>query len=253
MDYTTQIQQLESLLPLIESTRSSLPSLVSSLSPPTTSPHSPLDLATLYKLASTQCQQTINLLSEQLEKVETTLDLAEESFKKDQNGVVVVKQGVKDKDPWQRIGETLTGTSRTRSKGNQVFEPRLEAPKSKQELVQFLKTWETSHPRVTFDPVRGTEGGNEEQETTIEVKLKGVMRAVIVVRWENSSLAMVELAACFSLKENNTLYRPSRFSLFQELTNSLMSLIDKSQSRPGDQTSNLEEVLTFLSNPPLPF
>ncbi|GAA5949330.1 hypothetical protein JCM3765_003373 [Sporobolomyces pararoseus] len=249
MDYTTQIHQLESLLPLIQSTRSSLPSLVSSLSPPTPSPHA-LDLATLYRLASTRCEQSIKSLSEQLEKVEKTLDLAEESFKKDQKGVVVKELG-KDKDPWQRIGEILAGSNRTGSKGNQVFEPRLQAPKSRQELVQFLKTWETNHSRVTLDLKRGAEGDNDAE--TIEMRLKGVMRAIIVVRWENSSLAMVELAACFSLKENNPLYRPSRFSLFQELTNSVMSLIDKSQARTGDRISNVEEILTFLSNPPLPF
>lgn len=41
----------------------------------------------------------------------------------------------------------------------------------------------------------------------------------------------------------NPLYRPSQFTLFQDLTNSTMNLIDKSLSRPEERVSNLEEVL----------
>ncbi|GAA5903618.1 uncharacterized protein JCM6883_005059 [Sporobolomyces salmoneus] len=247
MDYATQIQQLESLLPLISSTRSSLPSLVSSLSPSTPSPH--LDLSTLYRLASTQCEASIKTLVDRVQAIEKTLDQAEQSFRKESNGVVVREK--KEKDPFERVGEILGGSQGVGAKEKRQFQPKLKAPKTREQLEEFLKTWETNQSNVKLRPQ--PRQGQEEDVESVEMTLKGVMKVVLILKWEESDLVMVEFAACSSLKENNPVYRPSRFSLFQELTNSVMSLIDKSLSRPGERVSNLEEALTFLSNPPLPF
>lgn len=198
MDYSTEIQQLESLLPLIRSTRSSLPSVVSSLSPSTRSPH--LDLATLYRLASTQCETSVRTLGERLQAIEATLDQAEQSYERDSNGVVL--RETTDKDPWERVGEILGATRGGGSNDSKPFQARLEAPKTTEELDQFLKTWQTNHPRVRFDSQARQRGGDTER---IEMRLKGVMRASIVVRWaegQGSNCASVELIACSSLKEN---------------------------------------------------
>lgn len=205
MDYSTRIQRLESLLPLITSTRSSLPSLVSSLSPSTPSapppPHS--DLSTLYRLASTQCETSIQSLFERLEALDEILNHAEESYGKDSTRVV--PRQVKEEDPWERVGDILGGGTKgatARDKG--PFKPTLEAPRTNEQLVDFLKTWETNHSNVRFDLERLQSESRCSHVERVEMRLKGVMRAVIVVRWErleDSSVAMVELVACSSLKE----------------------------------------------------
>ncbi|GAA6014108.1 hypothetical protein JCM11491_004107 [Sporobolomyces phaffii] len=247
MDHAVQIRQLESVLPLIKSARESLPSLVSSIARPApTSPH--LDLATLYRLASAHCEHSIAALGEALHAIEQTLAHAELSFATDPKDVVLGDS--RDRNPWERVGDILQGSTTASRASSKPFEPTSEPPHTTEQLEHFLKTWAAHHPRVTLEllPRSGTEGDVER----INLTLKGVMKATLVIRWERGA-AVVQLAACSSLKENNPLYRPSRFTLFQDLTNSCMNLIDKSRSRSGETTSNLEEVLTFLSNPPLPF
>ncbi|GAA5929495.1 uncharacterized protein JCM15063_004166 [Sporobolomyces koalae] len=254
MEVASHTQQLESLLPLIQATRSSLPALIASLSTSTSSPGPPLDLATLYRLASTQCEQSIKSLTERLQTLESVLDQAEASY--EQNPVEVAVADHPKRDAWQEVGDVLAGTTDSKAKKAGVpFQPTCEPPTTNEQLVEFLNRWETLHPRVKLSlEIHPTEVDVAE----LELVLRGVMRVALVLRWQDidepgAQTLVVELAACSALKERNPLYRPSQFSLFQDLTNSTMSLIDKSVTRSGPSTSNFEEVLTFLSDPPLPF
>ncbi|GAA5829010.1 hypothetical protein JCM3766R1_003902 [Sporobolomyces carnicolor] len=248
VNYAAQIRELESCLPLIEAARTSVPSLVASVSPSPSSAPAHLDLATVYRLASTECELAIKSLSDRLEAIEATLVRAEHSLELDPNGIVPPARH--DPSPFERIGDLLGPARGIMS--DQAFHPLLDPPKSSAELDTFLATWHANHPTVRLARRRRRDGHPDNVEH-VDMTLRGVLKATIVARWEEPTLAMVEIAACSSLKEDNPLYRPSRYSLFQELTNSVMSIIDKSLTRPEERTSNLEEVLTFLSNPPLPF
>jgi len=116
----------------------------------------------------------------------------------------------KDKSNWERIGDVLaeSGGGTTSKNEGKLFQPQLEAPKSKNDLVQFLKTWETKHPKVGIQ-LKGATTAEVNDVEKLELKLKGIMRVTIVARWEDENRLIVEFVNCFSLKENvSTLLLP---------------------------------------------
>ncbi|GAA6061560.1 hypothetical protein JCM10212_001092 [Sporobolomyces blumeae] len=285
MDTSVQLAQLRALLPLVDQTRLALPRVVSSVSHPAASlststsasaatpAAAPITAlaATDYRAASAHCAASIQLLVEHLEAVDDVLDRARASFERDSSGVDLDfeqrERVVVDEEPtnvWHAVGEILgnegDGAAESNSReassrptGGQLPSP----PASKRELVEYLERWESSHARVRARTRPTTEADGQH----VEVVVKGVMRSNLVVRWEEraqqkgegSKVAMVEWVSCLSIKENNPLHRPSQFTLFQNLTNSAMNLVDRSRQRSPELVSNLEEILTFVSDPPLPF
>lgn len=197
VNYAAQIRELESCLPLIEAARTSVPSLVASVSPSPSSAPAHLDLATVYRLASTECELAIKSLSDRLEAIEATLVRAEHSLELDPNGIVPPARH--DPSPFERIGDLLGPARGVTS--DQAFHPLLDPPKSSAELDTFLATWHANHPTVRLARRRRRDGHPDNVEH-VDMTLRGVLKATIVARWEEPTLAMVEIAACSSLKED---------------------------------------------------
>jgi len=126
---------------------------------------------------------------------------AEKSYEQDSKGIVL-KEKVQ-RNQWEMVGDTLGAGKETIGKVGKIFKPSLEAPRTREQLVKFIEEWETSHPRVGL---RLIERQEEDTERT-EMVVRGLMRVILVLRWEDEDegegkLAMVEIAACTSLKEN---------------------------------------------------
>ncbi|BGO94387.1 hypothetical protein NBRC10512_002085 [Rhodotorula toruloides] len=255
------LAQLSSALSTLTRTRQAIPSLVASVS----APLAPLDRANLYRSASAECHAAIKQLAEELNRLEDVLKVAEESERKDPQGIVVrpvskreQPTAVKGADPWQRVGEILggaAGSADAKGKGRQSYRPRFDVPSSPQALADLARRWQAEYPRVRIELV-GTANAEQRQMT---VTLRGVLRAVVKLRWEGREQ---DLRACetdwvcvYSLKEDRPPYLPSCFSLFQSLTNDATDIIDRCRQRraEGERVASVEELLAFLSDPPLPF
>ncbi|GAA5901842.1 hypothetical protein JCM5296_002087 [Sporobolomyces johnsonii] len=251
-----QIASLDSLLATLARTRSSIPSLLRTFADLASSPA--LDRPTIYRAASQECSNSIRLLAEELDNLEPILHAAEASEKDDPAGIVVSKRERTARQAWDQLAELLDGRGhkgKAKEQHNEAYQNQLEPPTSSEELVDFVKRWEIAHPRVKVRVLPNTDENVDE----LQLVLKGVMRATLVLRWaerddgEPSRSAQVELVSCCSLKEEKPPYLPSQFTLFQSISNSAMDIIDRALRRPGNATSNLEEILAFLSDPPLPF
>ncbi|GAA5821743.1 hypothetical protein JCM11251_001002 [Rhodosporidiobolus azoricus] len=257
-----RIASLQAALTSLDRTRASLPSLLaSSLSGPSSSSD---DRAQAYRTASNECWASIKALVEQLDAIEPVLQAAEASEAKDAKGVGVKPREKRVENPWERVGGILSdgGASSSgagaKGKAREPFRPQFDPPSEPEELQDLVQKWEEQHPRVKIRLV-GAEAGKEARE--MRFTLRGVMKTVVVLRWEDREDGLgrevgVDLVACFSLKEDKPPHLPSQFSLFQSLTNAAMLLVDRARLRrakDGGGEYAVEEVLAFLSDPPLPF
>ncbi|ORY77561.1 hypothetical protein BCR35DRAFT_305293 [Leucosporidium creatinivorum] len=254
----SQISSLHSLLTTLTQTRTSLPSLLRSFShsPSTT----PTDRASIYRTASHS--------GEELEGLESVLAGAEESERRDSKGIRIKQREVQaegGKDVWEKLQEVLGGGSKVQDKGKgkgREYHSSMGEVTSVQELRTLVGRWEVeSNGRVKVE-VLGGEGREPHQ---LVLLLKGVMRCVLSLEWEGdegmSRCCMVERVACFGLKEEKAPYLPSQYSLFNGVTAAAMEVVEKGlmrrerQAEKGEKEegSNLEELLAFLSDPPLPF
>ncbi|GEM12369.1 L-arabinokinase [Rhodotorula toruloides] len=91
------------------------------------------------------------------------------------------------------------------------------------------------------------------------VTLRGVLHAVVKLRWEGddagSRSCEADWACIYSLKEDRPPYLPSRFSLFQSLTNEAMDILDRCRRLrvDGDErTASVEELLIRLCHSEMP-
>ncbi|SCV73377.1 BQ2448_7303 [Microbotryum intermedium] len=143
-------------------------------------------------------------------------------------------------------------------------------PKDRHELQAILQGWKVRQGDKVLECeiVEPGSGIDQDPETTeIKVVLRAVMKAYVSIHWETSTTSggedgtiaspQVERVACFGLNETKSSYLASQFVLFQNLTRTAMELIEQARSSPiepasGSQ-SDLEQVLTFLTDPPLPF
>ncbi|BGP19216.1 hypothetical protein JCM10213v2_007303 [Rhodosporidiobolus nylandii] len=225
---------LHALLDLIDRCRSSLPATVAAS---LAAVASPADRAQQYRTTSNECWATIRSLGEQFDALEPVLSAAEASGALSPNGVVVLPRERKAGNAWEQLGAVLGGSeggrggAGSKGKAKEPFKRQFEPPTSPEELADFVQKWEATRPRVRLKLV-GT--GSEAEPREMRVTLRGVMRATV-----------------------KPPYLPSQFSLFQTLTNSAMLLVDRARIRraraDGECESIVEEVLTFLSDPPLPF
>ncbi|GAA6038318.1 hypothetical protein JCM8097_003941 [Rhodosporidiobolus ruineniae] len=255
-----QIATLQSLLASLDRTRSSLPSLLTaSLHLPAASPS---DRAQLYRTASTECTAALRALSDALQSAQPVLDAAEASDKRDSSGVVVrPREKRREGNAWETVA-TVLGESRVQGNGKgksrEPFKPQFDPPTSLAEVAVLVRRWGEQHPRVQLQLVGAAERGGPRE---VRVRVRGLMQAVVALRWEKrregeERVCVPELVVCHSLKEKKPPHLPSQFTLFQQLTNTSMALVDRQRALraagKGGETA-LEEVLAFLSNPPLPF
>ncbi|BGP00570.1 hypothetical protein RTBOTA2_004848 [Rhodotorula toruloides] len=255
------LAQLSSALSTLSRTRQAVPSLVASVS----APLAPLDRANFYRSASGECHAAIKQLAEELNQLEDVLKEAEESERKDPKGIIVRPVSKRDRptatkgaDPWERVGEILGGAAASadvKGKGKQPYRPRFDIPSSPQALADLAQRWQADHPRVRIELA----GAASAEQRRMTVRLRGVLRAVVELRWEAQDAGSRSCAAdwvcVYSLKEDRPPYLPSRFSLFQSLTNDAMDILDRCRQRraEGERVASVEELLAFLSDPPLPF
>lgn len=272
------LAQLSNALSTLSRARQAVPSLVASVS----APLAPLDRANFYRSASVDCHAAIKQLAEELNELEDVLKEAEQSERKDPKGIVVRPMSkrerptaVKGADPWERVGEILggaAGSADAEGKGKQPYRPRFDIPSSPQALADLARQWQVDHPRVRIEPVSAADA--EQRQMT--VTLRGVLRAVVKLRWEAQDAGTrsceADWVCVYSLKENvsrfehlgssvpqtdvfllqRPLYLPSRFSLFQSLTNDAMDILDRCRQRraEGKRVASVEELLVRSPCPP---
>ncbi|BGP34559.1 hypothetical protein JCM10296v2_006381 [Rhodotorula toruloides] len=255
------LAQLSNALSILSRTRQAVPSLVAAVS----APLSPLDRANFYRTASAECHAAIKQLAEELNKLEDVLKEAEESERKDAKGIVVRPLSKRERlpaakgaDPWQRVEEILGGAARSadaKGKGRQPYRPRFDVPPSPQALAHFARQWQADHPRVRIELT----GAADAEQRQMTVTLRGILRAVVKLRWEGHDARArsceADWVCVYSLTEDRLPYLPSRFSLFQSLTNDAMDILDRCRQRraEGERVASVEQLLAFLSDPPLPF
>ncbi|GAA5972170.1 hypothetical protein JCM21900_003693 [Sporobolomyces salmonicolor] len=251
-----QIASLDSLLAALSRTRASIPALLRTFAELPSSPA--VDRPTLYRSAAQECSSSIRSLAEALDNLEPVLQAAEASERDDPAGVVVRKRERTGRQTWEHVAEILGGRVVAGKVGGTqkgAYENQLLPPTSREELVDFVRRWESARPRVKVRVLPN----HDEDVAELQLVLKGVMRATLVLHWadrddgEPGRTPQVELIACFGLKEEKPPYLPSQFTLFQSISNSAMDIIDRALRRQDHATSNLEETLAFLSDPPLPF
>ncbi|GAA5864414.1 hypothetical protein JCM3774_002783 [Rhodotorula dairenensis] len=188
-----------------------------------------------------------------------------------------------DRATWAQVGDILStpglhrtgAAARTTTTTNRPFEAKHPVPTSPDDLDALLKNISDRYPRVQVVPHCRTAG----PVRRLDLTLRGVLRAEISLRWERDaenepSRCEAEFVACYSLKEEKPAYVESQFALFRSLSNQAMAIIDRCRVRsaaaaavaestgdaPHSATTtttaaahSLEEVLVFLSDPPLPF
>ncbi|GAA5904981.1 hypothetical protein JCM8208_007650 [Rhodotorula glutinis] len=278
MSAPQHLTQLESLLVTLSRTRSSLPALLAAVS--TSHAASPHDRTTVYRAASTECSSAVRALGDELDALEQVLRDAEDSASRDSTGIVVVRSSKRpraapatppappraaehaDEKPWVALGEILhggvdattttpTAAASRKGKARAPYTPQLDPPTSPDELVALAHTWEAQYPRVR---VRVGEKGRGGRARKLEVVLEGVMRATVGLRWEGEACE-ADWVTCHGLAEDKPPFLPSQFSLFQSLTDDATDLVDQARARraQGEAATSVEEVLAFLSDPPLPF
>lgn len=128
----------------------------------------------------------------------------EKSEREDGVGIVVRKRKIQGREGWERLSEVLNGEfdahngSNKKIKGKQkAFVGTLGDVGGTNGLVDWLERWKTTHLRCTLE-TRGGEGGKEPRE--IRIVLRGVMRIVLMLHWNNGTI-QVDRVACFGLKE----------------------------------------------------
>ncbi|GAA5847134.1 hypothetical protein JCM9279_002702 [Rhodotorula babjevae] len=281
-----QLASLTALLATLSRTRASLPALLTAVS--TSAAHSPHDRTALYRAASTECSTAVRALADHLDKLEAVLQHAEDSASRDPAGIVVrAKQPQHapppppppaaehdEKKPWAALGDILLGgveattptspTTTAEGKARAPYTPQLGPPTSPDSLVALARTWEEQHPRVRVR-VGQSGRGRGARPRRLEVVLEGVMRAAVGLRWEERAgdggeegeVCEADWVACHGLAEDRAPFLPSQYSLFQSLTNDATELVDRARVRRAAGQSaagaSVEEVLAFLSDPPLPF
>ncbi|GAA5972434.1 hypothetical protein JCM11641_001844 [Rhodosporidiobolus odoratus] len=258
-----QIASLHAVLTSLDRCRSSLPTLLQSISHPFASPDS---RAQLYRTASHECTNSLRSLGEQLDSVETVLQATSASEAASSKGIVLKPRQRKPVDAWEQVGGILdldgkgSGGSDREGKGREPYERQFASPTSPAELAELAEKWEGTHSRVSVRLVgAGGSGGGELRE--MRLTLRGVMRAIVAFRWTDGDEGPgrrieVDLVSSFGLKEETPPYLPSRYSLFQHITNEAMTLVDRARIRRAQgakDESVVEEVMAFLSDPPLPF
>ncbi|KAL8276199.1 hypothetical protein RQP46_011411 [Phenoliferia psychrophenolica] len=256
-----QIASLRSVLSTLDRTQGSLPSLLRSFAVPTTSSS---ERASIYRERANEAWSSIKALSDDLAGVQAILDRCDASEQLDQVGIVVKPREVSAGAQWARLADVLGGGTASAShkgkeKATDAFVPQLGSPATPHELAELVRRWSEDHPRVTVELDSKDGGGKEQSE--LRITLRGTMRAVAMLHWSDwdggGRCVLVERVACFGLKEEGkSSYLQSQHSLFQSISGSAMELISRSLRRletADTPTSNVEEVLSFLSNPPLPF
>lgn len=206
-----QIASLNHLLGTVQRTRSSLPSLLRSFNASASSSHA--DRAAIYRTASSEASTSIRALADELEKVEGTLQAAEESERRDGQGirVRVLEQGqARSEGGWEKLGEILGVAAGAGGVGEQgkgkarAHESSLGDVSSPAELQTMLEQWEMQcGGKIKLQAV----GSTEKECAEVRLQLKGVMRACILLDWDKREdgragrRCMVERVACFGLKE----------------------------------------------------
>lgn len=226
-------------LSALSRTRSSLPSLLRSLPSPS-----------LYLPRSTALHTSLHLLSSALLSAQSTLDQAEESARLDAVGIVVRER---EGGAWEGLGGVMKGKEE-RVRGGKVG--------SREGVEEVVGRYRGG--KVLVELVG--EGECEE----VRVVRKGVMRAVMLLRWTEEGGekgVQVERVACFGLKEEvrssvscacaegtdgeqKAVYLQSQFSLFQGVTKAAMDVVERSaerRERGEEEGSNFEEVLVSRS------
>ncbi|GAA6054433.1 hypothetical protein JCM3770_007214 [Rhodotorula araucariae] len=260
-----KIASLTALLAALSRTRSSLPTLLSAVS--SSASGSLADRTQIYRAASAECSTAVRTLGAQLEALEDVLRAAEASEQRDSTGIVVrplaparVERKAFDAGkPWAELGDILAGGAESRyrkGKGREVFTPQLDPPASAQDLADFALKWQERYPRVRVQVV----GGTALEPRELRVVLSGVLRASIALRWEDrhgggGRTCDADFVICHGLMEDKPAYLPSQFTLFTSLTNDAMNIVNRCRARKaaGKAAASVEEVLAFLSAPPLPF
>ncbi|KAK4690870.1 hypothetical protein P7C70_g9471, partial [Phenoliferia sp. Uapishka_3] len=253
---TSQIQSLNSALSTLSRVRTSLPSLLRSFAVPTLSSS---ERATIYHDRSTEASSSISSLNSQLKSIQHILDQTLQSELEDPVGIVVQEreEGTAG-DLWRRLGEVL----KREKVGAGEFVGGLESPKTPEELRELVSGWMERNQRVKVG-LEPSDGREEQWE--LKFVLRGTMRAVVMLHWSDvdeeggaggERMVQVERVACFGLKEDRASYLQSQYNLFQSISATAMETVSRSLRKletAEKPISNVEEVLTLLSNPPLPF
>ncbi|GAA5940074.1 hypothetical protein JCM3775_003270 [Rhodotorula graminis] len=274
------LASLDALLATLSRTRSSLPALLTAVS--TSHSAAPHDRTAIYRAASTECSNAITALAHHLDSLEAVLQDAEDSARRDPAGIVLrskhdpaapqpqprpgpTAQPEHDDNnkPWAALGDILHGgvattTTTRKGKARAPYVPQLDPPTSPDELVALARAFEAQHPRVRVRVGDGGKGRSTRRPRTLEVVVAGVMRAVVGLRWEEregTTVCEADWVMCHGLAEEKPPFLPSQFSLFQSITNDATEVIDQARVRrvAGESAASVEEVLAFLSDPPLPF
>ncbi|KDE05226.1 hypothetical protein MVLG_04362 [Microbotryum lychnidis-dioicae p1A1 Lamole] len=170
----------------------------------------------------------------------------------------------------QQIGKRFGTLSHSRSsRRTYPHEPATFAPpQNRHQLHAILQEWKVRHADNVLQCEIDQSGIDFAPETTeIKFVLRSVMKAYISIHWQTPTksddqgdpiaIPQVERVACFGLNETKSSYLASQYVLFQNLTRTAMGLIEGTRSTFGEPVSgtqtDLEQVLTFLTNPPLPF
>lgn len=199
------LSQLSNALSTLSRARQAVPNLVASVS----TPLAPVDRANLYRTAAAECHVAIKQLADELEQLEGVLKEAEESEKKDPKGIVVRQVSKSERntttrgtDPWETVGQILGGMADSREKGKQPYRPHFDVPSSPKALADLTQRWQADHPRVRIE-LAGIEGAEQQQ---ITVTLRGVLRAMVKLRWEGqgagSRSCEADWVCVYSLKED---------------------------------------------------
>ncbi|KAK4046753.1 hypothetical protein OIV83_005858 [Microbotryomycetes sp. JL201] len=254
-----QIAQLDRVLAAVERARASVPQLLRSFTTPAATP---LDHANIYRQASTEAWTSVRVLGEQVDAAQTIVAETQQSEQQDATGIVVRQKQVNGQDGhgWNTLA-ALMARAETGNALHQRPTVRMmgDGPTTVQELDEFIQKWHDKHPRVKLQ-LEGAE--NDRIATRIKLLLKGTMKAVIMLHHPVASksdqprFVLAERVACFGIKEDKPLYLPSQFSAFNQVTKTAMETIERDrlqQHVQGKPHSNLEAILTLLSDPPLPF
>ncbi|KWU43932.1 hypothetical protein RHOSPDRAFT_34553 [Rhodotorula sp. JG-1b] len=251
-----QLAQLQLLLSAVHRTRTALPRLVSTLTSP-----SAADRTTLYRTAHQECHAAIAALQDQLDLNAHSLEHADQVAREDPPvDPLPPRPRPRTSTPhasWDQVQDILQTTTTTKQRriGTTSSPQQLPVPTSPADLDALLKAITTHyHPRVHVH-IRTT--GHHPPPLPprqLEFTLRGVLRARIELRWADDG-CQADYVTCHSLMEDpKPSHVDSQFALFRSLSNEAINIIDQSRrSRRTAAVRSLEEVLVFLSDPPLPF
>lgn len=192
----TQRSQLESVLQLVDQTRTQLPTLLRTFAIPSTSS----ELASIWTERSNAAAESLRRLKTGLESIDGIVVQARESERRDGTGIIVT--------PRERQDNVLGGLNavlgdRKQAKTHELNQVEV---RTRAELEETLQKWNLTHARVTCTLIR-------EEEVAFE--LKGIMKCTLMLNRGNDELRsiQVERVACFGLKEQVRLWYSSRSSI----------------------------------------